>query len=39
MKKVIFLNKKQLMKLNRKERQDYLSTKKEMIDLQNGRRR
>ena len=29
MKKVIFLNKKQLMKLNRKERQDYLSTKKE----------
>ena len=32
MKKVIFLNKKQLMKLNRKERQDYLSTKKEMID-------
>ena len=28
MKKVIFLNKKQLMKLNHKERQDYLSTQK-----------
>ena len=25
---VLFLNKKQLMKLNRKERQDYLSTQK-----------
>ena len=25
---VLFLNKKELMKLNRKERQDYLSTKK-----------
>ena len=36
---VMFLNKKQLKKLNRKERQDYLSTKKEMIDLQNERRR
>ena len=28
MNKVIFLNKKQLMKLNHKERQDYLSVKK-----------
>ena len=28
MNKVIFLNKKQLMKLNHKERQDYLSTQK-----------
>ena len=28
MNKVIFLNKKQLMKLNRKEKQDYLETEK-----------
>ena len=28
MEKVIFLSKKQLMKLNHKERQDYLSTQK-----------
>ena len=32
--KVIFLNKKQLKKLNRKERQDYLSTQKRYIRFQ-----
>ena len=34
MNKVIFLNKKQLMKLNHKERQDYLSTQKKYIRFQ-----
>ena len=34
MKKVIFLNKKELKKLNRKERQDYLETQKRYIRFQ-----
>ena len=36
MKKVIFLNKRQLMKLNRKERQDYLETEKRYNKFQTA---